>query len=312
MKSIDPYSENPFYTIEVAHERVQKYGFVHIQYMKSAENPNLAANIAATESCWESLFGNLETYDADLNLQRGLTRDVNITVSQFSYKALKLEPHVESIFDKGSAKYLEFFPYGRTEIHNLNLSNGLLVMNRVVASSHKYAADIGATWETELAAIRDNFETLYASQQEKKGDVHSATPAYKAITGKLYIQLFRNLGTLMSEYAETPEKVKTFFDQSIVNYESHVKKVLIQKKTTEPYELNPKAENIIHLYNKSAHSVIYYFAPTADAVASTPPNELASKVRQKVKGVDAGAPANRFIIFINDNDTEVNVELRLE
>ena len=121
MKSIDPYSENPFYTIEVSHERVQKYVFVHIQFMKSVSNPHLAAIIAATEERWQELFGNLQTYDADLNLQRGLTKDVNIAVLQFSYKALKLEPHVESIFDKGSDKYLEFFPHGRTEIHNLTL-----------------------------------------------------------------------------------------------------------------------------------------------------------------------------------------------
>ena len=312
MKSIDPYSENPFYTIEVSHERVQKYVFVHIQFMKSVSNPHLAAIIAATEERWQELFGNLETYDADLNLQRGLTKDVNITVSQFSYKALKLEPHVEVIFDKGSAKYLEFFPHGRTEIHNLTLANGLLVMNRIVTSCGKYSADIGATWETELKDIRDNFQTLFASQQEKKGDVHGNTPVYDEITNRLYIQLFRNLGTLMAEYAETPDKVATFYDQSIVTYVSHTKSVLIQKVSRESFELNWTAENDIYINNKSNGPIKHFFALTADAETGTPIQEQASNTKVKITGVAANANDNKFIIFINETDADAKIEYRIE
>ena len=312
MKSIDPYSENPFYTIKVAHERVQKYVFVHIQYMKSVSNPNLAAIIADTEARWQELFGNLETYDADLNLQRGLTKDVNIAVSQFSYKALKLEPHVEFIFDKGTAKYLEFFPHGRTEIHNITLANGLLVMNRIVASCQKYSADIGPTWETELKNIRDNFQTLFASQQEKKGDVHGNTPVYDEITNRLYIQLFRNLGTLMAEYAETPDKVATFYDQSIVTYESHTKSVLIQKNSREAYELNWTAEDDIYINNLSNGPIKHFFALTADAETGTPVQEQASKVKVKIKGSAVDATNNKFVIFINETDADAKIEYRID
>jgi hypothetical protein len=280
--------------------------------MKSANNPNLAAIIAATEERWQEMFGNLQTYDADLNLQRGLTKDVNITVSQFSYKALKLEPLVESIFDKGTAIYLEFFPQGREEIHDLTLLNSLLVMNRIVASCGKYSADIGATWETELKDIRDNFKTLYASQQEKKGDVHGATPAYKEITNRLYIQMFRNLGTLMSEYAETPDKVATFYDQSIVNYVSHTKSVLIQKSSREAFEINWTAENTIFINNKSNGPIKFFFALTADTETGTPLQELASKVKVKTKGDAAGAPDNKFVIFINETDMDAKIEYRIE
>jgi len=146
MNDLDHYAKNLFFTIEVAHDKVQKYVFVLIQRMKAVNNPNLANIILATEARWQDLFGNLQTYDADLNLQRGLTKDVNITVSQFMYKALKLEPLVESIFDKGTDKYLEFFPHGRTEFHDLTLSNVLVVMNRLVSSTHKYTVEIAGTF----------------------------------------------------------------------------------------------------------------------------------------------------------------------
>jgi hypothetical protein len=312
MKSIDPYSENPFYSIEVSHERVQKYVFVHIQYMKAANNPLLAAIIAATEDRWQELFGSLQTYDADLNLQRGLTKDVNITVSQFSYKALKLEPHIESIFDKGTDKYLEFFPHGREEIHDLTLANSLLVMNRIVTSCGKYSADIGPTWETELKDIRDNFQTLFASQQEKKGDVHGATSAYKEITNRLYIQLFRNLGTLMAGYAETPDKVATFYDQSIVTYVSHTKSVLIQKASREAFEINWKADNNIYINNLSNGPIKSFFALTADAETGTPVQTIAAKTKVKITGVAGGAPDTKFLILINETDADAKIEYRIE
>jgi hypothetical protein len=312
MNELEPYAKNPFYSIEVAHERIQKYVFVHIQYMKAANNPLLAAIIAATEERWQELFGSLQTYDADLNLQRGLTKDVNITVSQFSYKALKLEPHIEVVFDKGSDKYLEFFPYGRTEIHKLTLLNSLLVMNRIVASCQKYSADIGATWETELKDIRDNFQTLFASQQEKKGDVHGATPVFNEILIRLYIQLYRNLGTLMSVYAETPDKVLTFYDQTIVNYVSHTKSVLIQHNSREAFEINWTADDDIYINNLSNGPIKSFFAQTADAETGTPVQTHAAKTKVKITGLAGGAPDNKFLILINETDTDAKVEYRIE
>ncbi len=312
MKQLEFYAENPFFTIDTSKDSMQKMGFDHYQRLLAASNPILAAIIQETKNTWQGIFGNLQTYDADKNEQQSFTIQVNAKMKEFVDKALNFEGLVIFKLKKNSGPYQEFSPYGRDEYHQADQKNIVLLMERMVSKCNKYASDLGPDPETEFQALLDDFNIIFASQKEKKGDVSLGIADFEQKSKKLFVQMFRNLGTLIAEYPEEPDKILSFFDQTIVNYKTHIKKVLIQQKTTEAYELNPKADDIIHLYNKSAGPVKYYFAPTADSEASTPPNELISKVRYKVKGLDAGAPANKFIIFINDNDTEVTVELRLE
>jgi hypothetical protein len=124
--------------------------------------------------------------------------------------------------------------------------------------------------------------------------------------------MFRNLGTLMAEYAETPDKVKSFYDQTIVNYVSHTKTELIQKNSREAFEINITTESTIYGNNLSNGPIKYFFAPTADAAPVTPPNELASKIKFKISGTAAGGPENKFIIFINETGSDAKIEYRIE
>ena len=101
-----------------------------------------------------------------------------------------------------------------------------------------------------------------------------------------------------------PKKCLTFYDQTIVNYVSHTKEVLIQKVSREAFELNWTAENDIYINNKSNESIIsHFFALTADAETGTPVQTHAAKTKVKITGVAANANENKFLILINETDT---------
>ena len=216
MNQLEPYGKNLFFTIMVSKERIQKFGYNHLQRMISASNPNLAAAILSTTTCWENVFGNLEAYDDDLTMQRSLTKTVKLVITEFVDKALLLEECVVYKFRKGTPIYMEFYPHGRSEYHKLSLTHVLILMNRLIDKSTKYETEIGPEWKDELTIIRDNFVIQYADQQQKIGEVDGSTPDFDVKVGLLYVQMYKNLGLLISEYPETPSKLLTFYDQTIV------------------------------------------------------------------------------------------------
>jgi hypothetical protein len=312
MKQLEFYAENPFFTIDTSKDSIQKVGFDHHQRLIAAANPNLAAIIVETKNCWQSIFGNLQTYDSDKNEQQSFTIQVNAKMQEFVDKSVNFEGFVIFKLTKNSGPYQEFYPYGLNEFHQADQKNIVLLMERMVSKCHKYASDLGTDPETEFQTLLNDFNIIFASQKVKKGDVSLGIADFKAKSKNLFVQMFRNLGILIAEYPDKPEVILSFFDQTIVNYVTHIKTIKIQKNTTEAYELNPTVDNIIHIYNKSNGAIKYFFAPAEDSKAESTPSELAGKIRQKVKGIDAGAPVNKFIIFINETDMDANIELRLE
>ncbi|MEI6122690.1 MAG: hypothetical protein WCQ95_03610 [Bacteroidota bacterium] len=145
MNKLSTYTKNPFITISTSKLSMQKFVYDHIQRMIAVNNPLFAAIIAATTTCWQNIFGNLATYDGNLNLQKGFTQQVVAKMQEFVDKALDLEATVISKFKKDTPKYKEFYPHYRTEYHNATQENILILMERMVNASHKYKNDIGLT-----------------------------------------------------------------------------------------------------------------------------------------------------------------------
>ena len=312
MNKLETFIVNPFFTIEVARPRVQKFVYNHIQRTKAISNPNFDQIILDTTVLWEALFGNIELYDETLNEQVSLTKMVDKVEKEFIAKAIQIEPHVVIAYEKGSSRYREFFPHGRTEYYDLTHSTAKVLMDRMVEKSHDHAAELGPDWETEFTDIRTQYESLYAMQQGKIGEVDHTSTDYEPKSRDMFIQLFKNCCLILAEYPELPEKMLDFFDQTIVNYVSHTKTVLVQKNSTEAFELNYAADDTIVITSHAAKTVFYYFAPDPDMPPPTLTNQLDPNAKVKVKGTDAGAPDNTYIIIINPSDTDAKIDLRIE
>jgi hypothetical protein len=312
MNSLETFTKNPFYTIRVARPRVQKFTFDHIERLKAVSNPNFAAIIASTTVLWQDLFGNIETYDVVLNEQVSFTNQVNKKMHEFVGKAVDLEPFVLIKYKKDNPVYQEFYPHGLTEYHNITQSTALVLMDRLVTKTHTYAADVGPTWEPEFTALRSGFQTLLASQKGKMGEVDDTVSGYEEQVKLLYIQLFKNTGLILAEYPDHPERLLDFFNETLVNFESHIHPLMIPKGEQKASDLTYTIDDTIVITSKFSKPLKYFFAPEADSQLSGTPNILAPNAKIKVKGPVAGAPDNKYVIFINDTDTDANVEVRLE
>ena len=318
MNKLSSFTKNPFVSIETSKDSIQQFAFDHIQRMKAANNANYAGIIADTEAAWGKVFGNLQTYDAQLNLRQSLTIQVKQLMKQFADKALELEPLVVFKFKKDSGTYQEFYPHHRKEFHFINQENVMVLMERMVAVCHKYHTDLGGTWEADFIALRDNFKTVFASQKETKGSVSETMPEYELRLKDLYLQMFKNLTTILVENYAQPEAALGFFDQSIVNYVTHTKDEE-DKAYTLTVPANGKAvadisfsvdDNLL-ISNNAENDLQFYFAPDTSDAATEPMYSIAAGDQKEINAGDAGAPTNKFLIFVNSSDEDGDVEVML-
>jgi hypothetical protein len=317
MNKLASFTKNPFERIETSKVSIQQFTYDHIQRLKAANHPNYAAIITETEACWDNVFGNLQTYDAQLNLRQSLTIQVKQLMKSFADLALQLEPYIVFKYKKNSGTYQEFYPHRRSEFHLLNQDNVLIMMERMVAACHKYNADLGGTWEADFITLRDNFKDTFASQKETKGSVSVAIPDFGAKIHALYYQLYKNMLVILTENYMQAGVMLTFFDQAIVNYVKHPKEEDTSAYTL-PVPANTKAvadisfsvDDTLLITNNGEEGLQFYFAPTTDAAAGAM-YSIAAGDQKEVKAGDAGAPANKFLIFVNPSDEAGEVEIML-
>jgi hypothetical protein len=312
MNKLEPHSENPFKSITTSKDSVQKFSYDNYKRMEAAGNPAYAARMVATKDAWQRLFGNLETYDADRNLQQSFTIQLNSKMMDFIDKALELEPLIVYKFKKTSGTYQEFFPHGRTEYLKATQENIFHLMKRMIDGTHRYATELGAGLEAEFTLLRDDFQDIWDLQKEKKGDVAEAIPDFETKVQVMYDELYKNMLVILAENYQNPRAMLSFFDQTLVNYNTHIKTITIQKNSKKAFELNFKVEDIISVTSKFSIPLRFYFGPTEDAEVTDPVFELPPNANLKVKGSVAGAPVNKFIIILNHTDKEAKVKVLLK
>jgi hypothetical protein len=317
MNKLETFTKNPFETIITTKNSIQKFGHDHIQRAIAANNPNFATMILDSKTAWQKVFGNLQTYDADKNLQQSFTVQLNAKMQEFIDKALDLESLVAYKLKKDSGPYQEFYPYGRSEYHNAIQENIFDLMKRMIDGAHKYATELGATLEAEFTTLRDDFQIIYDLQKEKKGDVSEAIPDYEIKVKLLFDQLFKNMCLILAEYNSNPQAMLAFFDQTIVNHAHHPGEgetgyiLLVPSFSQAVADISFSPDDTLLIRSNSEKELKFYFTPDPAMPPMVVPTILAPNAEIEVKCSDAGAPTNKFLIFINGNDTDGEVEIVL-
>ena len=311
MNQLEPHAENPFNTINVARERAQKFVNDNIQRMISAANPHFATIISETGVLYNQFFGKLEQHETAFLDRVADTGKVNSKIHDFLNKVIDLEPSVLVKYKKNTTEYAEFYPYGLSEYHNINLSNALLKMNRVIAKCHLYATDIGASWEVDFTAIRDDFTDLLNEQEGKKGLVDSTSTELDQQYGPLWTQLFKNMHIILAEYASNPVRMLDFFDQTIVNFVSHVHESKIAPQSKKASDIHFTVEDVMKISNKTGRVLKFFFGQNLYDAPSGVIYTLAGNAKMIIQGSQTGAPNNTLLIFWNETDFEGKAEARI-
>jgi len=241
MNKLIHFTKNPFLTIDIAKERLCGFISDHCARMRSGHNPVFVPLIAVTTGLNDQIFAKLVFIDENKNLSRSLTRQVNNKMKEFKTKVLQMESFVIVKFEKNSTEYNEFYPKGRTQYYRVNKTNVLSMFNHIITATTKYESDLGSEWKDWFTQAFDVFEPLYGQQTGIKGAVKQAVTEFKILKKEVCLQMYKNLLVILAEYHKNPKRAMSFFDEKIVNWKKHKKKVVKVKEVPKVLEV-PKVE----------------------------------------------------------------------
>jgi hypothetical protein len=170
-----------------------------------------------TEAAHTLFFGQITNKDVLLAIRISRTRSVDIVLGNFEKKVTVIGDTIGSKFEKGSAEFLEFFPYGINDYHKATKEKFPVLINRLLTAVNAHAASFTDEFVELIHKFKDEFDAARGVQLEKKEDVTAAVLTKAEARTALEIQMSRNILDLASEYILDPEKGIAFFNQNLLN-----------------------------------------------------------------------------------------------
>ena len=310
MNHVINYATYPTSGIKVGRDVYVDYIKRHINHLKAAGNAAYAQIISETEAIFNPMFDMISLREQNFNERVSLTQSVQTFKKQFNKLIDELEEVVVYKFHKNSAVYHEFFKDGITYYKKANLSEILLRMELAESLALKYKAEIGETYATGLKEVRLQLETEINSQQIAAGEVSNAIPGYELLRLAMDKQLLKNVCVILIENLDNPWVVSTFFDEYLIF--PKVKKEVdgqgyildIPAAGKQVADISFSVDDSLLISNNGNGILYCYAAATADAAEPANMLEIQPADQIEISALSLGAPANKFLIFVNKDTTQ--------
>jgi len=322
MHDLKKYLETPFVNIEVGKDKQYKFYEDHENRMISAVNNGepFDALLAATHTTVLNLKHSLGSQASTLAEKESKTITVDNAIEEFKTKIKEREANILVKFPKKSAIYEQFYPHGKTEYNSATKANIEKLMTQFIEPLDDHKGVLGTDLLDEFTAIETNYINARNEQLQKKEDSETSRYTWDASLAAMEDQAFVNLLSIAIVHRNHPEKIKMFFDQSIIRphkYNKAGEEILpyilgISVNTTQAADISFSVDDQLEIENTGDGSIFYYGAITADAICPPTAKELPSGESIIVKGDALGAPANKYLLFTNKNaNLEGEVEISL-
>jgi len=315
---LERFVNNPFADIRVGIERREKFVHYHILRMQG-NNPGgkLDNSISETLTIHQLLTQNLSLRKYVAGSGKGSTLSLKIILKEFIGLAGDLESMCKIKFKKKTPIFMEVFPKGITEYLNVNQANFSPLLERLQQFSDKYKADVGIDFKDKFLDIKTRFEEKLSIKEELQQQAKGAAPDFEIIWNKLAKQLFKNTLTILMLNLDNPNILLSYFDQRIVNH--RYKTIHEEKLSSYQLKIAPasfkaagfsfSADDILLVMNNGNVPIFCYGAATTNEAPGSTTVEIPVGEEAKLTAVSLGAPANKYLMILNNANAEAKVEI---
>ena len=271
-------------------------------------NPLVHARKALTEPVYEHYHAQ---YDAWINSQSGSLMGTKGFVDLLAELPEKLKHwyrKIVEVFEEDTLEFGGIFPNGRSDVYRGSYGQQLSKLHSVATEVNKYPA-LSAVYE-EINA----YYLLLKDARSNKGVKHDTKDTSSAALDQAYDamgeMLFSNMLQLTDIFIKTPEVVSNYFDLSLLQYskkqddESGSYILTLPANSKRTADISFSVDDSLLLINNGTKSIFFYAAATADAATPDNLTEIAAGEELEITAASLGAPANKFLIFVNTDLTE--------
>lgn len=312
MKNLESYLELPFEYILASREKICLFFETHyesLNYMVTAGAP-FASLLTPTKEAVVSLRSCIGQTTTSIAQQKSTTYTTDECIDIFVKFVKTKEAKVRDKYGKDSALYIEFYPNGMKPFNNISKKSVDALLEQQIAAYKNHPNDFPPELLIELQKISDNYHEARQNQQSKKSQTKEKQQSWDECLEIMKDQAFVNLLTIAKEYRGKPDKIKLFFDTSIIappkpkeNTESGY--ILdIPAASKKPADISFSVDDSL-LINNNGNGILYcYAAATADAAEPANMIEIQPADQIEISALSLGAPANKFLIFVNKDTTQ--------
>ena len=291
--------------------------------MKSAvaRGEPYAELVVPYETALKDLSDSKEETATNLVEQGSDTLAVGKTVDEFVYEVGRLDLQVKLSFENDAVTYHDFFPHGKSEYNHNTIGNIGDHFATIIAACDKHKDVLGAKFIEDFTKLR----TKYNTEREDQGKMKGATSGSRSVWDDNLVVakdlLFHNLLMVCDQNRGHPERISTYFDQSIITPVEHTDKeankpitthLIIAPGTKAVAAIELVAGRTVKIESKCEITLPFFGAATINQTAPVKPYELITSTTLTLKTEILGAPTNKFLIIVNgDSSKEGEVDITL-
>ena len=286
----------------------------------TAENTDGAftALIASLTTAYTSYFGNFETKYVTIAERIGKTRSLDIESKLFADTVRRKYSTIEAVYAIGSAVYLEFFPYGLSEISNLTRTNIQAISHRFATKATEYKTTLGGQPFADIfTGLETGITTALGAQDVKKANVHNITTDLIVSRQPVEDQLMKAMFTVGAKFWPNQAVCRSYFDFSVLygknNSQSVVESGVVPSMSSTlciGTGIDPSA--IFTLKNKSDFPVTFFAAHVVDGVEVGVPIDLPPHSKHVSTFAEFKAQDMLFLYVKNGTPYSGNWEVRMD
>lgn len=225
-----------------------------------------------------------------------------------SIKIEDWDVQVQVVYRKDSPNYIGILPRGREPFQKGTYDQKITEVRELGIRLEGHPAL--ATTKTAVDAFAASFEEARNEQQQKEDIVKLKSDMLESARVTTARMMYGNLGVLMDKYRDDPKQIERFFDLEEIRNTGSESYVPLEgsiaggdSKCIEEGITNPNKEWVFA--NLGVATIIYFTAPTPDAVFTDYGQKVNPGETYTKKAIDLGPEGYQFLIVTNlDPDNE--------
>lgn len=311
MKRIFHYLINCFLiAVKRNHKKMAKQSTRNLEALKAySSNPEIEALYVKTEPLHANYHSLLASWITSKSYRAGSVQSFNDYLKTVRAKLEDWELQIRLKFKKNTPTYKTIFPNGRSFIlegTQEEIISKFTSFREVVEN----LSDLNVI-HVEVKATGLELEAVYGKKNEKTQSKSFSTTELEQAYDLMGKALYFNMLQLACIFIDDTSKVEKFFDMSLLRTSDKDDDTPTETSLLVNIPINSSSESgffitVIGKYlimNRSAHSLQFYGAATATELPKTAPREILPGEEIEVSGAELGAPANKYLIFINPSTT---------
>jgi len=312
------FFKNHFDTKEISDDTLRLFSEDELVRLANDTSGLYITILNDTTIAYQNFFGKIVDEATRFAIQQARTMAMDNAWNLFVSTIQRKEGTIRSEFGKDSPTYQEFFPLGLNEYNETNLGNIETLMSRFINACNNNTAQLPANFVDQFITLRNDFVAARDLQLDAISDVANLKNDTGNNRDVLEIQLMKNLLIVASNNIGHPERLKRFFNQTILgNVESGGNDIF--RATLGPNELKnilslDDYDATIRLRIKNTGATKLYFGLMANDTTQPDPNDsigIEPSMEITINRSDIQNPLGPYMNVWNDNPMQGKYEVEV-